>query len=88
MEPNDHPTDKYLFDQGIGAIGELIYTIDQRAKYEISVETGFMSTLSYSDNSNSDKYGLFDEYFTKFYHFCFELQPKTMIKDALKFEVI
>tara|TARA_A100001015_G_scaffold217775_1_gene244703 strand:+ start:2216 stop:2716 length:501 start_codon:yes stop_codon:yes gene_type:complete len=40
------------------------------------------------ENSNSDKYGLFDEYFTKFYHFCFELQPKTMIKDALKFEVI
>ena len=40
------------------------------------------------ENSNSDKYGLFDEYFTKFYHFCFELQPKTMIKDALKFEII
>ena len=39
-------------------------------------------------NSNSDKYDLFDQYFTKFYHFCFELNPKTMIKDALKFEII
>ena len=39
-------------------------------------------------NSNSDKYDLFDQYFTKFYHFCFELSPKTMIKDALKFEII
>ena len=56
MEPNDHPTDKYLFDQGIGAIGELIFTIDQKAKYEISIEAGFMSTLSSSDNSTSDKY--------------------------------
>ena len=27
---NDHPTDKYQFDQGIGAIGEIIYTIDQK----------------------------------------------------------
>lgn len=56
MEPNDHPTDKYLFDQGIGATGELIYTIDQRAKYEISVEAGFMSTFSSSDYSTPDKY--------------------------------
>ena len=31
---NDHATDKYQFDQGIGAIGEIIYTIDQKAKYE------------------------------------------------------
>ena len=35
---NDHPTDKYLFDQGIGALGELIYTLDQKAKLEISLE--------------------------------------------------
>ena len=56
IEPNNHPTDKYLFDQGIGATGELIYTIDQRAKYEISVEAGFMSTFSSSDYSSTDKY--------------------------------
>ena len=32
------------------------------------------------------KYQVFDEYFTKFYHFCFELNTKTMIKDAIKFK--
>ena len=36
---------------------------------------------------NSKKYELFNEYFINFYHFCFELSPETMIKDALKFKV-
>ena len=54
--PNDHSNSKYLFDHGIGLVGELIYTLDQKAKYEISFEAGFMSTLSSSDNSTSDKY--------------------------------
>ena len=53
---NDHPTDNYQFDQGIGAVGEIIYTIDQKAKYEISFEAGFLSTFSNSDNINDDKY--------------------------------
>jgi hypothetical protein len=39
------------------------------------------------DNLKYKKYQLFDDYFTNFYHFCFELHPKTMIKDALKFKV-
>ena len=39
------------------------------------------------DNSDQAKYQLFDEYFINFYHFCFELPPKNMIKDALKFMV-
>ena len=43
--------------------------------------------FEYFKNSNSDKYELFEQYFTNFYHFCFELNPKTMIKDAIKFEV-
>ena len=38
-------------------------------------------------DSNSNKYKLFNEYFTNFYHFCFEISPETMIKDALKFRV-
>ena len=53
---NDHTTDNYQFDQGIGAVGEIIYTIDQKAKYEISLEAGFLSTFSNSDNINLDKY--------------------------------
>ena len=36
LESDENHTDKYSFDQGIGLIGELIYTIDERAKYEIS----------------------------------------------------
>ena len=45
--------------------------------------------LKYFDNlneSNDSKYKLFDDYFSNFHHFCFELSPKTMIKDALKFK--
>ncbi|MFL2852393.1 MAG: ubiquinol-cytochrome C chaperone family protein [Candidatus Pelagibacter sp.] len=45
--------------------------------------------LKYFDNLNetdNSKYERFEDYFTKFYHFCFELSPKTMIKDALKFK--
>ena len=38
------------------------------------------------NESNDSKYKLFDDYFSNFHHFCFELSPKTMIKDALKFK--
>ena len=37
------------------------------------------------NDSSINKYELFNEYFINFYHFCFELSPETMIKDALKF---
>jgi len=43
--------------------------------------------FEYLKDSNFDKYDLFAQYFTKFYHFCFELHPQNMIKDAIKFEV-
>tara|TARA_X000000368_G_C22718658_1_gene574280 strand:+ start:204 stop:560 length:357 start_codon:yes stop_codon:yes gene_type:complete len=43
--------------------------------------------LKYFNDLEEKKYELFDDYFTNFYHFCFELHPKTMIKDALKFKV-
>ena len=38
-------------------------------------------------HSNSVKYKLFDQYFINFYHFCFELSPENMIKDAIDFKV-
>ena len=41
---------------------------------------------NFTDLENS-KYELFQQYLIKFYHFCFELSPKTMIKDALKFKI-
>ena len=39
------------------------------------------------DNSNFNKYKLFEQYFVNFYDFCFELSPENMIKDAIKFKV-
>jgi len=39
------------------------------------------------NNSKDPKYQLLSNYFKKFYHFCFELSPETMIKDALNFKV-
>ena len=39
------------------------------------------------EGSYSKKYDLFNQYFNDFYHFCFELTPETVIKDALKFKV-
>ena len=39
------------------------------------------------DNLEVYKYKLFERYFVKFYNFCFELSPKNMIKEALKFRL-
>ena len=39
------------------------------------------------DNSNFNKYRLFEQYFVNFYDFCFELSPENMIKDAIKFKI-
>ena len=39
------------------------------------------------NDAKRDKYELFDRYFINFYHFCFELSPKNMIKEVLKFKV-
>ena len=74
--PNDHSNSKYLFDHGIGLVGELIYTLDQKAKYEISIEAGIMRTFSNPDNSSTEKplipvtinayYYFFDEEFSPF----------------------
>ncbi len=43
--------------------------------------------LNYFSQLIDVKYDLFDEYFTKFYHFCFELGVKNMIKDIQTFKV-
>lgn len=41
----------------------------------------------FTEIDNLDKkYRVFDEYFNKFYDFCFEQNTKTMIKDAIKFK--
>ena len=35
--------------------------------------------------TNETKYSYFDQYLTNFYHFCFELSPDNMIKEAINF---
>tara|TARA_X000001036_G_scaffold362489_1_gene346084 strand:- start:30 stop:473 length:444 start_codon:yes stop_codon:yes gene_type:complete len=54
--------------------------------FEINKELVF-KYFEYLKNSNSVKYKLFAQYFTKFYDFCFELNPETVIKDAINFKV-
>ena len=61
------------------AISSTVRSLSNSQKIEVSFG---------SENSKSEKYHLFDDYFVKFYHFCFELQPKNMIKDAIKFKVL
>ena len=39
------------------------------------------------DESNNQKYSDFNDYFTNFYHFCFEIDPKIVIKEAIKFRI-
>ena len=48
-------TNSYGFNMGIGVMGELIYTLDQKAKYEISIEAGIMKTFSNPDNTSTEK---------------------------------
>ena len=43
--------------------------------------------FSHLTDINSIEYQLFEDYFDNFYHFCFELSPENMIKDAINFKV-
>ena len=47
--------------------------------------------IKYFENFKETKYGeyeLFKEYLEKFYHFCFDMTPKNMIQEAIKFKVM
>ena len=37
--------------------------------------------------TNDQKIKLFNDYLSKFYHFCFELSPENVIKEAINFKV-
>ena len=46
--------------------------------------------LKYFDNlkdTNNEKYQLFKQYLEDFFHFCFDIHHKIMIKEAIKFKV-
>lgn len=65
----------HKFDQGVGMVGEVIYTIDQKAKYEISLETGFLATFLNDKNQNANKYIIPITMNAYYYFFDYELSP-------------
>ncbi len=59
-------------------------------KLEDKVEFNKNLIMKYFENfnqTNKEKYQLFKQYFEEFYHFCFDIHPKIMIKEAIKFKV-
>ena len=66
---------------------DILLKINKSKKGFVVNENLVFNYFDYLKKSNSDKYDFFAQYFIKFYHFCFELEPKTMIKDAIKFKV-
>lgn len=65
---------------------DILLKIENHKKdFEINHKLIF-TYFSEFDHLKDPKYDLFNKYFIKFYHFCFELSPKSMIKDALLFK--
>tara|TARA_B100000989_G_scaffold295256_1_gene275914 strand:- start:2203 stop:2904 length:702 start_codon:yes stop_codon:yes gene_type:complete len=65
----------HKYDQGFGMVGEVIYTIDQKAKYEISLETGFLAVFLNDKNQNANKYIIPVTINAYYYFFDYELSP-------------
>ena len=95
-----HSIENDLRELGFGDVGvnkkmknmnkifyDILLKINKSNKDFIINKDLVLKYFEYLKDSNLDKYELFAQYFTKFYHFCFELNPKTMIKDAIKFKV-
>ena len=72
-------------------LNKILYDILLKiSKKKDKFEINNLLILKYFEELNDldiKKYKLFDEYFVNFYNFCFELTPKTMIQDALKFRI-
>ena len=39
------------------------------------------------NSKNPDKYNYFEQYFINFYNFCFDKDPKNMLKETQKFNI-
>ena len=68
------------------------YEVTNSQFLEFVNSTGYVTTaeriFKYFEEFNSienDKYALFEDYFSKFYNFCFELPSDSMIREAVKF---
>ena len=66
---------------------DILFKIQEKSnKFKINNNLAF-KYFEELKNLNTAKYRVFEDYFSKFYHFCFELHHETMIKDAIKFKV-
>ena len=63
----------------------LLKLSNSKDKFKIN-EALILKYFSDLDNKKNENYALFDQYFVNFYHFCFGLDPKSVIKEALKFK--
>ena len=73
-------------------LNKILYDIllklnEDKGKFKIN-KSLVLKYFTELDDAEGYNYGLFEQYFLNFYHFCFELSPENMIKDALKFKFI
>mgnify|MGYP001250251258 CR=1 FL=1 len=61
-----------------------IIRLEDKLKFNKNLIIKYFGNLN---EKNNEKYQLFKEYFEEFYHFCFDIHPKIMIKEAIKFEI-
>ena len=87
-----------LREMGLGDVGvnkkmkdlnKIFYDIllklnSSKKEFKINKKLIFKYFIELNDKELNN-YRFFDQYCINFYHFCFELPPETMIKDALKF---
>ena len=75
-------SNSYNFDYGVGTQAELIYTLDQKAKFEASIEIGYIQSFSKesSDTNGNGQLGinlyyyLIDESFSPFIGIGYDLE--------------
>ena len=61
-----------------------IIKLEKKPKFNKDLIIKYFENLK---ETNNEKYKLFKQYFEEFYHFCFDMSPKIMIKEAIKFEI-
>ena len=61
-----------------------IIKLEKKPKFNKDLIIKYFENLK---ETNNEKYKLFKQYFEEFYHFCFDIHPKIMIKEAIKFKV-
>ena len=63
----------------------LLKIVSDEEKFKLNDKL-IIKYFSEFNDLNNNKYQLFEEYFRKFYNFCFELPPENVIKSELNFK--